>query len=86
MTSSKSESTWFCTMCGLYCENCKKNHLCPRTILSERPKRIFKNVSYYSFADVTKAMMEYAELLYKAAHTEERKVIIEKNNGNTNLL
>lgn len=36
------------------------------------------NMDYFKFSDVVVAMKNYAELLYKAAHTEERKVIIEK--------
>lgn len=36
------------------------------------------NIDYFKFPDVVVAMENYAELLYRAAHTEERTVIIEK--------
>ena len=78
--------SWYCNICGLWSKQCEENYLCPRNIIKTFPKITIEDkyngcdIDYFTFSSVVKAMENYAELLHKAAHTEERKVIIEKFN------
>lgn len=76
--------SWYCNICGLWSKQCEENYLCPRTIIKTLPKITIEDkskghdIDYFTFSSVVKAMKNYSELLHKAEHTVERKVIIEK--------
>lgn len=81
-----STNNWYCAICGLWSSDCEKNHLCPRNIINKKKQLTIDDRTYFSFSDVTSAMKEYAALLYKTAHTTNRKVLTEKFNIYETLL
>jgi len=72
-----------CGICGNTMNDCKENLFCPRTIINEKNNIAIKNewgeeTKYFSFADCTSAMEEYAQQVLLKERTFIKETLTEK--------